>query len=274
MTDDLSDLSMPHWSDGAAPRPGLHLRGATVEYDQATVVEWNPDTGENVIRYRGDDFPNVPMIGSTDILVTQPGDQVAVMTSTPAGGAGSMWITGRIVVPGTPEAARSIEFMTSAIAQEISAAVFAERIKSDADPDLATRNATTFGDPEVGSAGPAVTGVSIVSGTAIVIMGCNLKAASDETDGSVFSAGYVGFEISGATSVPATEPTSSMWSLVRKTGTITTDESIEILSTFTSVQRVTGLNPGLHDFSLKYRRLAGAGEPMECAARTLVVIGL
>lgn len=279
MTDDsLADLIVPHWAADSGPVPGLSMGGAGMHFGQGVVLEWNPDTGENVIDYQGEPLENLPIIGSTDILVTQPGDIVEIRSSSPAGGAGSYWIGGRIVVPGSEAAQRSIEFMRGVLAKEISAEIFAARIHYGSDIGRAKRSSTGYGDPDVeGDPGPSVPGVNIVSGLAIVMISAYVKTSTeDTTTNDVATSGVISFAVSGATD---RDPESASSGIVHRAqkysnaGPIDAAAGVVIQSTLTSIAVVSDLNPGPHTFTCKYAS-SGAPEPFECQLRNLVVIGL
>src|SRR5690606_30236874 len=99
----------------ASPCP----RGEDLRYMQGTVVAWDPETAENIVRIRGTDHTNVPLIdlgiGQRSI---QAGDQVAIMSWSPNGGTAAYFVMGRLVVPGTGAAQRSADAL-STVASEV-----------------------------------------------------------------------------------------------------------------------------------------------------------
>src|SRR5690606_17907867 len=103
-SEDLSPLVAPDTGEPGTLRAG-----------QGVVLEWNPDTGENVIRYRGTDLHDLPIVASsTEILAIKPGD-VVMLHLIGAGGAGgpsTAYIVGRVSRPG-PEVAELIQRVLS-----------------------------------------------------------------------------------------------------------------------------------------------------------------
>ena len=118
------------WRPGdPGPRPGFGGRGEDLRYMQGTVVRWDPETAENIVRIRGADHTNVPLIdlgiGQRSI---QAGDQVAIMAWSPNGGTAAYFIMGRLVVPGTAAAQRSEQTLESLIAQ-LTLPIFGQAIR-------------------------------------------------------------------------------------------------------------------------------------------------
>lgn len=276
----LADLLVPHWSDGAGPRLGFSGTGSGVEYGQGTVVSWTVDGEQfrNVIRIDGTDIPDVPVIGSTDILVTRPGDQVAVMSWSPSGGAAVYWIIGRLVVPGTPAAARSIEFMRGNLAREVAVGVFSAQVFSADVDGGGTRASDTYGDPDSpGDPGPAVFDVPIVTGRAVVMLSSAIRFASvDGAANSFLSSGFLSYQVTGATTIDPDDITRSAAGTIslHGTGADSTDIGVRCTATLTRIVLEDGLNPGRHDFTVQYKRNPAAVDPFEFAARSLTVIAL
>lgn len=78
------------------PRPDtMGLR-----FTQGVVRQWNPDTFQNLIEWRGISLNDVPVLGSVEALSFEPGDVVGMLGWTPEGGTSSWWILGRISIPG------------------------------------------------------------------------------------------------------------------------------------------------------------------------------
>lgn len=272
--DDLADLITPHWSGDAGPRVGLSGSGAGMRYTQGTVLQWNPETGENLVLVDTVPMENLPLIGSTDILVVQPGDQVAILEWAPGGGSGAWWITGRIVVPGTDAATRSIEFMRGALASQIAAEVLAARIHTDVNPGEAIRTSATYGDPSSGGVGPMVANVEISkSGTAVVLLG-GLMRSSTGSSFTTEETGYMSVEISGATSVDPSDVNSAYLHATVVDSTAQLASQTVVLATVGRVIEFDGvLNEGVHTFTAKYRRGSGH-DSVYVYNRSLVVFAL
>lgn len=278
MTDAVSDLAgliAPHWSADAGPRPGI-AASAGLELGQGTVETWDPLTpGGTVVRYRGIELIDPPVFSSTDILVIRPGDQVALLSSTPGGGSGAFFVLGRITVPGTAGVGASLDFLRGDLARALSAEIFADRIYTAEVTPRAKRNATTWGDPDVeGNPGPSLTDVPIVTGKAIIILSANMKFSSEDTaSGDYASAGLVSYAVSGATTIAPGQ--SVMGATVQKynnTTAVDATAGINAAATVTKVVVETSLNPGLHNFTMQYRRMPSASEALELADRTMLVI--
>lgn len=266
----LADLIVPHWSDGAGPRIGLSGSGADVQYGQGTVVSWGFDEAgvfHNVIRIDGTEIPDVPLMGSSDIFVIVPGDRVAVMYWTPSGGAGVYWITGRIVVPGTDAAARSIEFMRGQLAKQIAAEIFAERLHSDRDDGIGTRSPDeAWGDLTGAAVGPVVTADVSDAGTAIVFISATLNSSAVPT-ANVSVGTYVSVAVSGATT---RDPDG--FSALRNDMSGSSSAGNQYIRA-TAIGVFDDLNAGEHTFTMKYQA-AGDGVDGIFSNRTLAVIAL
>lgn len=261
-TDDLASLFRTQPSAG-------------MRYGQGRIISWDPDTFENVIEWNGTPLENLPVVGTTDALSYQPGQYVA-LHGTDASGAQGMtqwWIAGRILIPGTENAAEVVAFLQGSLAREISAEIFAERMHSASDPDQIERASSSFGAPDSpGVAGPIVADVTVETGSAIVIVSALLKYSTEDTASSdVASAGFVGFRISGATSrAPTDERSATAFSQKHSAGL--DGAGMANWATCTAVNIETGLNPGVHTFTMEYAKNAVASEDMTCMLRNLLVI--
>lgn len=87
-TDDITPLLLAG-NTGELPELGFH---------QGIIVTWNVQTGENVIRVAGSDVVDIQMLNSTESLVLQPGNVVALLRFK-----NTYFILGRIVSPDTPD---------------------------------------------------------------------------------------------------------------------------------------------------------------------------
>lgn len=276
MTDAASDLAgliAPHWSAEAGPRPGI-AASAGLELGQGTVETWDPLVpGGTVVRYRGIDLVDPPVFSSTDILVIRPGDQVAIMSSTPGGGSGSYFVLGRITIPGTPSVEQSLDFLQGDLAKAIAAQVLAERVHTATAGDTANRTSDTYGDPTTGTAGPTVTDVSISeSGKAIVLI-CGHHSTSVGTSYTSTHSGLMSVEVSGATSIPASDLNAAMLYSIAVDSSARLVSQINAQGTMTRTVLFEGLNPGTHTFTAKYRRW-GSSDNLTVYNRALVVIAL
>lgn len=85
-TDDITALLLAG-NTGELPDLGFH---------QGVIIAWNVQTGENVIRVAGSDVVNIQMLNSTESLVLQRGNVVALLRFK-----NTYFILGRIVTPDT-----------------------------------------------------------------------------------------------------------------------------------------------------------------------------
>lgn len=256
MIDDLVDLIVPHWSDGAAPTPALGGQGSAVEYGQGTVVEWNSETAENIIRYKGEPLENLPMINSADVLVTQPGDQVAIMSWAPAGGSGAIWIMGRLIVPGSDAAERSIDFMRAALARNVAAEILASRIHTAEVSGTITVTSTA----NVPNGGPILPDIEISpTGMAVVLTGVGIDLSANGSG----NGGEVVVAVDGADSATTFGRSAFLGSV----------DSVSFQHNATGVFVLSGLTEGLHTFEMWYSVLAGSTEA-RFYDRQLIVIAL
>jgi hypothetical protein len=105
--DDLVQLFAPDPSE--PPKMGFR---------QGTVVQWDSNTGENVIDVGGQQIPNLPMLNTGEAIALKVGHIVGILTW------GSTWfIFGRITVPGNPDFASASVAFGSAGAQAFNFAI-------------------------------------------------------------------------------------------------------------------------------------------------------
>lgn len=254
------------------PTPGMR-------YAQGRIIAWDPDTFANRIQVGNTNtvHENLPVVGTTDALSYQPGQLVALygMDPTGSGGGQQWWIAGRLFTPGGDNAEALVDFMRGSLARQISAEIFADRIHPVVDTSTASRTSTSWGDPTSGTAGPAVTGVSIETGTALIMLSAWMRFSTEDTTAINTSeyAGAVGLEISGATSVAPADLNATYVEMFKYNngGITTTDGVFGVLSAAYTYPQ-TGLNPGLHDFTMKYRTTATATAGLQVLNRSLTVI--
>lgn len=281
-TDDLSDLLTQQWTADAGPRPGFGGHGTPPKYGQGTVEAWDTETGENQIRYHGAVLSNLPIIGSTDILVIQPGDQVAIMSWAPNGGSGAYWIVGRLVVPGTEAATRSIQFMQGELAKTISAQVFAERISTDEDEGVGTitppAGAGVFGpfsNLTGADVGPQVTATVGAAGKMLVMVTAEVTISVYDNAAWFGAGGMVSFELSGANALNPGRPRSmlSIGAGVVHNALLTDSAALVSMTTrATAVEVVSGLTPGNTTVTCKYAAYGGNPRPVRFNNRELIAV--
>jgi hypothetical protein len=257
----------------------VQSHSAGVRFGLGEIVSWNPDTFENIIQCDGINVPNLQLIGGTDALSYAPGQSLILLRFDTSGDAAfTQWIIlGRLFTPGTDNAAALIDFLRGSLARAISAEIFVDRIHPAYDPAIAQRTSLDWGDPTNGAdPGPTVTGVDIVTGSALIIVSVNIEfsTANDAASSNPRVGGAIGVEISGATSVAPDEETgvSAVSNKSRSGGAVTTVDGIVNATTATGVYLQTGLSPGLHDFTVKYRKFSSGSDYVNVDQRSITVI--
>jgi len=155
------------------------------------------------------------------------------------------------------------ELLTSQAGRDLAAFVLSSRIKSaTATPSVLTSSSTYVAL----SGGPEVTDVPVSdSGKMLVLAGC--EGAVSSAIGQPDQAAAMSFAISGATTRPPSDDEAY----------IVAYADIDELSFFhgrsMAAAEITGLNPGLHTVSARYRKVFGGGE-VDFSLRTLIAIGL
>jgi len=263
--DDIASLMVPQASPG-------------VRYGLGTIISWNPETFENVIEYNGLQVTNMKLLGGTDALSYAAGQVLMLMFIDSSGSAGITQgiILGRLFTPGTDNAEALVDFLRGTLARQISAEIFVDRIHPAYDPAIAQRDSIDWGDPTNGAAvGPAVTGVEIVTGSALIIVGANIEfsTSNNAANSTPRVAGVIGVEISGATSVAPDEETgvSAQSFKSRSGGAVALVDGIVNVSTVSAIYFQTGLNPGKHDFALKYRKWLSTSDYVNVDQRSITV---
>lgn len=211
-------------------------------YRQGTVISWNPLTAQNVVQVGNTNLIDLPILNTSEASLLQAGSVVALVV------VGSTWaILGRMVIPGTPEAATALELVSS----NIYTAVIAASGQTTSD---------TFGDLDTG-VGPEILDVNITrSGKALVIV--SMTGAT--SGGDPLNGGAMAYVISGATTRTVPHNSTSM-TLVAGTIGFAWGGSRVFLE--------ENLNPGLHTFTAKYRA-SHSGEIFEADNRVLTVFAL
>lgn len=271
MDDDISSLLVAPTAGETAGRPGLGPVSTPTRFAQGTVLSWDPDTAGNEIEVHGVTLRNLPVIGSTDILVTRPGDRVIVQSSAPSGGAATYWIAGRLVIPNTDAVERSIEFLRTDLAKQISAQIFAERISSATEVLPGDRPVfSTFGDLElVGSStpspGPAVMAEISDARRALVFLTAQITAPAPIQGG-----GDMSVEITGSSTIAPSQAFRSLSTVLSDSNGGTT-----LFQQATAIALITesdGLNAGPNVFTAKYQDPTGTAPAAQFANRNITVI--
>jgi hypothetical protein len=227
--------------------------------------EWNPTTFVGSVRYRGALLRNLAVINRVEALSFTVGQQVSLLGRTGTGVFTSFAILGSFLTPGTTAAEEAIAFLQSDLAHQISSEIFADRIHS---AKVLTQQATTSTSfTDLATVGPEIEDVPIEIGVAIVSVGAkiyiDLGSAPDQM------AGYMGCAVSGATSVVASVDDSVYKEFGSQSGS-TGSWASGIRASY--IYPITGLNPGLHTFTAKYRVAAADDTSVNFSDRQMVVI--
>lgn len=228
--------------------------GKGVGFRQGTVVEWDQDTAENIILIGDSLFENLPVLNTSEASLLVPGDVVGVLTS------GSSWaILGRVIIPGSPEAASSIKAITN-------------RIVAAEDVNTGTRNSTAWGDLTGASVGPSVTVRIGASGRALALWSCELGQTGNWQSKNT---PHVGVAVSGASTVAATDANALNFNIEHPVSPAAGAALTSFWAQCSVFHLFTGLNPGETTFTLKYRHdgISPAGS-VSFQAREIAVFAL
>ena len=219
-------------SDDLVPILAAQNNGSAVGFRQAVVVTWNPDTAENTILVGDSLIENLPVLNTSEASLLVPGDVVGVLT------AGASWaIMGRLIIPGSPEAASSIKAITN-------------RIQAAEDITNGTRNNSAFGNLTGADPGPAVTVRVGSSGRALVFWSAEMGSTGQY---NTRNTPHVGVAVSGATTIAA-EVWNALNFNLEHPGTGFAGEALSSFWIQAAVFHLfTGLNPGNNTFTMQYK---------------------
>lgn len=221
-SDDLAPLLVP------PPPPA-----GNVTFRQGVIISWNPLTAENVVNVGGTNLTNLPTIASNaEVRAMKEGDVVGIQ-SVGNGAVSTMYIIGRVVTPGTAQAASALRLVSDQIV--------AGSDMTEGERSGSTANVYSWGDLTGTSVGPAVTITVGNSGKALVIFSAEIGWGAPVPQGT---GAWASVEVTGATTIAA----SGLWALGRNDNP--TNEAGRL-----GIGRhklFTGLNPGEHTFTMKY----------------------
>lgn len=251
--DDLSRLLVQH------PQPGAR-------FGQGTLREWNPDTFEHVIEWRGLRITGATILAGVDALTWQPGDQVLLLGADQSGRRGwTDWmVLGRAITPGPGAADQAIAPMRTSLAQQIAVAVFAQRVHAaQADAEVEITSSSWQSAP----GGPTVSNVEVSeSGVALVTIGARLAVDSFDTFGQE---GLMSFQVNGPTSI------APHFTRAAELAVADIDQQVVVGNTPSRQVVLTGLAPGQYSFSARYSTTpGGSGRPVLFENRSISVIAL
>jgi hypothetical protein len=241
---------------------GLHM---------CTLLTWDPSTLTGSVDLDGTVLSDLPIESATDAFSWTPGETVLVHSWHPPDGHkrrgfGSYWIRGRLFRPGAENAAKVLDALRNSFASQISAEVFGDRIHTATVAALETTASDTFVDLD--TVGPTVPDVEIVAGIAVVLLNCGGQVSAPTGIGSETQ--YLGVAVSGATTRAATTADSYALQVINHN----VDGVNHSIGARAGIAvPLTGLNPGTHTFTAKYR-IGFSGETGSFYDRTMIVIAL
>jgi hypothetical protein len=233
-------------SDDLARLFGRDVPGVTnpMGARQGIIVNWEPNTFENVVRVGGTELPNLPVLGVAESDSYAPGDTVnlVVIGSTIA-------ILAQFLIPGSQKVTDILNRL-------------ADRTRS---ANAAGTTNTTNGSFTT-LTGPVLPNVLIgPSGKALVTATCTLNYGTD-TVSPQSAGGAMSYAITGATNQTANSDRGPISFLnLAAVSTVIDRKTVTYL--------VTALNPGYHDFTAQYRSEV-AGVVCNFSDRNLTVVAL
>jgi hypothetical protein len=230
--DDLVPLLIPTESNALTFRQGV-------------IVTYSQTDGSNTVQVGGSVMSNLPILNTSEALLMTPGAVVGLLSVGTA--SKTMFILGRITIPGTPDALTAL----SAFRTITGTVAAAQGTTSTSYTDLTT-------------AGPTVQVTVPNSGRVLMILSARIGwSDSDPSSGGAMSAA-----LSGANTVAAGGDKVLSSFLSTATGGA---QNAFFRSSVVHVYE--GLTPGLTTWTAKYQTL-DAGEAADFEDRTIVLIPL
>lgn len=250
-------------------------------YGMGILRAFDRTTFANTVEYRGARLHNLTVKDRIGALTYRAGDVVLLTKWRPTGGGlASFWIDSAPVVPGEGRAEEAIEFLRGELAkqivddlveellvspagQELAAFVFAQRVHFDEIVDTVNTASTSYVSL---TGGPTVSDVPVSeSGVAIVGVQARIPIVNSSTANHI---AYMGYNTSGATSVAPSDSRAKVTS--HQLNDLSIIASISDQSMSWSI--LTGLTPGNHTFSARYR--TDGGFTATYSARRIIVMAL
>lgn len=222
----------------------------SVQWRQGTIIEWNPLTLENVIDVDGELCKNLPVSGVAETAGYAQGDVISLLVI----GDKSLAIVGEFVIPGSQAALEALSFLSSRI--------FTAEVQTF--ETLAAGNNYT----DLTTVGPSVATLIGPSGRALVTVSCAMLFETASTAGTDAGEGVMGYEVSGATNVPASSSAPYRNFCVVRTAGVS-----QFVFHGSRQSIVNNLNPGVNTFTAKYSTL-GAENQTSFSSRSIVVHAL
>lgn len=224
----------------------LPTQSETIGFRQGVIVSYDQTTGANTVMVGGTTMTDLPILNTSEALLMTSGAVVGILAV--GANAKTMFILGRIAIPGTADALTAL-------------AMVSNRIQAAEVLGTQSTSSTTFQT----LSGPVVSDVPISSsGKALVLVGAAVNygtTSSANTEG-----GWISYSVSGATTVAASASHSAQESLNINATTTVNGQLVRAI-----VQ--DGLNPGLHTFTHQIRAET-AGRSCNFDRRSLVIFAL
>lgn len=213
--------------------------GAGVGFRQGTVVAYDQDTALNTVQVGNSLIDNMPILNTSEASLLVPGDVVGILT------AGGTWaIMGRLVIPGTPEAATSIRSITN-------------RIQASEDINEGYRTNNAYGDLTGPAVGPSVTIRVGTSGRVLCFwtaeMGQSINAVGGGITAQERNTPHVAVQVSGANTIPPNDWNALNFNLEHPPSGTAGAALSRFWIQCGTMHLFKNLNPGNTTFTLKYR---------------------
>lgn len=229
-----------------------------VRFRQGTIVTFNQITLQNTVLVGGEVLTDLPLLGVGEATLLVSGAVVGIMVVGDA--AKTMFITGRIVTPNTPDAANAVALLNSQI--------FASTILTGE-----TCSSTTYTD--LATVGPQVVVPVGPSGRILIVASAQIQwtttaAANTNNDGRF------DVEFAGANTRSPNEASDPLVGVVKDQiiiGGGGTNSTARI-TTVTAQAVFAGLNTGNTTITMKYRDSQAGTNPCDFFRRTLTVFKL
>ncbi len=237
-----------------APEPATAAQG--VRYRQGVIITFDPATLANTVLVGGTVLTDLPLLGVGEATLLTAGSVVGILVIGSGGGAASMAIIGRIVTPGTSDAADAVGLLNSL--------VFADTVVTQEG-----RSSITFGD--LATPGPEVTVPVRASGRLLVVCTCQIQWIEPNT--SPQRGGWATIEMSGANTVTTAQANDVVLPTTNFGLTSPGTTAMAYQGSVCSAGVFNGLNTGDTTVTMKYASQY-SGETVDFGRRNLVVIAL
>jgi hypothetical protein len=237
------------------------------------IRSFDQSTFENVVSVRGTDMLNLLVASGPEALTYVPGDVVTISIWHSRSGRGTATYRigngGRVIKPGTGAAARTVEFMRSALGRATSEEVFADRITSETALGQVSTTSSTFVSL---LGGPEVTAEIGATGRALVGLSTQISAQELAVPANTFSnlGGRYGFIVSGATTLPGSNDRSVAMRFLHVA--VSSVHSQVAATRMGSLILVEDLNPGTNTFTAQYAEIGNGAAAASFQDRNLTVI--